>query len=102
MVPVALDSLANGGRLAVIIAKGDGKVMVDLRDFYHRRLRMIGVDSLQVNAEAGADIFRELLPLFESGALTIQEPDQIPLAKALGAYGKLEGTSGHKIVLVPG
>jgi NADPH:quinone reductase-like Zn-dependent oxidoreductase len=102
MFPVALESLAISGRLAVIVAKGDGNVTLNLRDFYHRGLRMMGIDSLQSGAEASAAIYRELLPLFESGALTIEEPERIPLDHAIGAYHKLETTSGHKMVLIPG
>ena len=51
MFPVALESLAIGGRLAVIVAKGDGNIAFNLRDFYHRGLRMMGIDSLQSSAE---------------------------------------------------
>ena len=61
---------------------------------------MLGVDTLQLKAEASAAIFCELLPLFESGVLKIDEPEQIRLENAIDAYRRLEHTSGHKMVLV--
>jgi NADPH:quinone reductase len=97
----ALGSLATGGRLAVIAAaKGDANVTFDMRDFYHRELRLLGVDTLKKGAIASAAIQRELAPLFESGALTIDAPEEIPLAYAIEAYHKLEAGSKRKIALV--
>jgi len=101
MFLVALESLAISGRLAVIIAKGDGNVTFNLRDFYHRRLRLLGVDSLAINAEAMAAIYRELAALFDAGALTVEEPAQAPLENGVDAYRKLESSEGRKWVLVP-
>jgi NADPH:quinone reductase len=98
---VALASLANGGRLAVIAAaKGDANVTFDMRDFYHRELRLIGVDTLKKSAVASASIQRELAPLFESGALTVDAPEEIPLDQAVDAYHKLETGSKRKMALV--
>jgi NADPH2:quinone reductase len=101
MFPVALDSLAEGGRLAAIVAKGDGKVTFSLRDFYHRRLRLLGADSLKTSATAAGEIYRELTPLFEPGILTIDEPEQLPLDKAVDAYRRLEKGDAPKMVIVP-
>ena len=97
----ALASLANGGRLAVIAAaKGDPNVTFNMRDFYHRQLRLLGVDTLQRNAVASAAIHRELAPLFESGALSVDAPEEVPLEKAVDAYHKLEAGSKRKMVIV--
>ncbi|HEY4047559.1 MAG TPA: zinc-binding alcohol dehydrogenase family protein [Acidobacteriaceae bacterium] len=101
MFPVALDSLAEGGRLAVIVAKGDGRVTFSLRDFYHHRLRLLGVDSLKTSATAAAQIYRELTPLFEAGILSVDEPEQIPLENATEAYRQLEQGDAAKITIVP-
>ena len=71
--------------------------VINLRDFYHRRLRLLGVDSLKASAIVAADIYREIAPLFESGVLTIEEPQQVPLEKAIDAYRRLEkgGAPAH-------
>jgi NADPH:quinone reductase len=100
MFQVALASLAIGGRLAVIAAaKGDANVTFDMRDFYHRELRLLGVDTLKKNAVASGAIQRELAPLFESGALTSSSPEEVSLADAVDAYRKLEAGAKRKIAL---
>lgn len=96
----ALGSLAIGGRLAVIVTKGDGRVTFDLRDFYHRELRLLGVDTLKRTAISAAPVYRELAGLFESGALKVEEPDTVPLEKAIDAYRSLDAGSHRKTVIV--
>jgi len=100
LFPVALASLALGGRLAVIIAKGDGKVTFDLRDFYHRELRLLGVDTLKSGLVESAKVYRELARLFESGVLSSSEPEQVHLQDGIDAYRRLEAGKPGKIVLV--
>src|SRR5215469_6096651 len=101
MFQAALASLANGGRLAVIAAaKGDANVTFNMRDFYHRQLRLLGVDTLQKSAVASAAIHRELARLFESGALTVDAPEEVPLDDAVDAYRKLESGSKRKMAIV--
>ncbi|WP_062437759.1 quinone oxidoreductase family protein [Herbidospora daliensis] len=48
--PAALACLAHGGRLVVIGSTGTRKVEIDLPDFYHREVRMLGVDSRRLCA----------------------------------------------------
>lgn len=97
----ALASLANGGRLAVIAAaKGDANVTFNMRDFYHRQLHLLGVDTLQKSAVESAAVHRELAPLFESGELTIDTPEEVPLDEAVDAYSKLEAGATRKMALV--
>jgi NADPH2:quinone reductase len=101
MFQAGLASLAIGGRLAVVAAaKGDANVTFDMRDFYHRELQLLGVDTLKKNAVASAAIQRELAPLFESGALTVDAPEEVPLKEAIGAYRTLEAGSKRKMALV--
>jgi NADPH:quinone reductase len=97
----ALASLALGGRLAVIAAaKSDPNVTFDMRDFYHRELRLLGVDTLKMDSTESAAIHRELGPLFESGALTTDAPEELRLEDGVEAYRKLEAGAKRKIVLV--
>jgi NADPH2:quinone reductase len=98
---ISLKCLANCGRLAVIIAQGDGKVTLDLRDFYRRRLQMFGVNTLDVAPAATAEIYRQLTPRFQAGSLISEPPQTIPLTQAVEAYRAMAKQSGHKMVLVP-
>jgi NADPH:quinone reductase len=101
MFRAALASLAVGGRLAVITAaKSDPNVTFDMRDFYHRELRLMGVDTLKKSAVESGGIQRELAPLFESGALTVDAPEEVPLDDAVDAYRKLEAGARRKMALV--
>ncbi len=99
--PAAIASLATDGRLAIIIAKGDGKVTLDLRDLYRRRLQLLGVNTLLVNTNETAVIYRELLPLFESGKLRSAEPRQISFDEIQSVFKSMEQGSVPKTVLVP-
>ncbi len=100
MFNVALASLALRGRLAVLTAKADGKVTFDVRDFYHRELRMAGVDTLKMGAVESAAIHRKLTPLFESGAIAADEPERVRIEDAIAAYRRLGAGSAPKMALV--
>lgn len=97
----ALGCLAEGGRLAVIVAKGDGNVTINLRDFYHHRLQLIGVDTLKSSIVETSQIYRALADPFETGAIKIEAPREVPLSDALTAYRELESGGGPKTVLIP-
>lgn len=64
-----LRTLGHLGRQVNITSVGDRRVSFDLLDFYHRRLRLFGVDSRAYDTEACAAILEQLTPGFESGAL---------------------------------
>ena len=101
MFHAALASLAIGGRLAVIAAaKSDPNVTFDMRDFYHRELRLLGVDTLKLDTTKSAAIHRKLGTLFESGALTTDVPEEPRLEDGVEAYRKLEAGARRKMVLV--
>jgi len=65
--PSAVASLSNRGRLVVISAIGTSTVEIDLRDFYHRELRMLGADSRKLDAAASAERLKRISPYFERG-----------------------------------
>ncbi|AXI79793.1 quinone oxidoreductase family protein [Peterkaempfera bronchialis] len=65
--PSAVASLAHRGRLVVISAIGTSTAEVDLRDFYHRELRMLGVDSRKLDVTASAERLKRISPHFERG-----------------------------------
>lgn len=101
MFPVALASLALHGRLALITAKGDGKVTLDVRDFYHRELRIAGIDTLKRDTVESAAFHRDLGPLFDSGAITADEPEPVSIDDAIAAYRRLAAGAAPKMVLIP-
>jgi len=81
----------------VITAQGDGHVTVDLRDFYHRQLHLVGVDSLQTHAIQSARILTELRAGFESGYLTPPNVTAVPLREAVAAYKRLSESAQSRV-----
>ncbi len=70
MVETCLEVLSHKGRLLEISAPPDNsRVSFDLRDFYHREARLLGVDSRVLDVTACAAILEALTPGFESNAL---------------------------------
>ncbi|MEV5084026.1 zinc-binding alcohol dehydrogenase family protein [Streptomyces sp. NPDC056159] len=65
--PSAVASLAHRGRLVVISAIGTSTAEIDLRDFYHRDLRMLGADSRKLDVTAFAERLKRISPYFERG-----------------------------------
>lgn len=63
----ALDSLAQRGRMVVISAVGTRSVEIDLVDFYHREIRMLGSDSRKLDLTASAERLKLMGPYFERG-----------------------------------
>lgn len=99
----ALQSLRIGGRQVVITSTGERRVCFDLMDFYHRCLRLIGVDSLKLSGARIAAIMNALKPGFESGQLQASAVKEWPLDEAPDAYGVVaRGAGAVKQVLVPG
>jgi NADPH:quinone reductase-like Zn-dependent oxidoreductase len=97
-----MKSLAHRGRHVVIAAPGDPHVGFDLRDFYHREGRLLGVDTLKLTLAESAAILRQLAPGFDSGAFRPPAVQTCPLAEAPGAYARLyAGDVTGKLVLVP-
>jgi NADPH2:quinone reductase len=97
-----LDALANGGALVVYSAAGGREITLDLLTFYHRRLRLLSVDTVAEDAVRCARILTELTPLFESGALRpLPILERYPLSDAARAYARVAAGAPGKIVLIP-
>ena len=62
-----LSTLAPLGRQLVIASVGPRRVSFDLRDFYHRRLTLVGVDSRALSVSASAQLLNLMGPLFLDG-----------------------------------
>jgi NADPH:quinone reductase-like Zn-dependent oxidoreductase len=76
-------------------------VSFDLIDFYHKRLHLIGVDTLKLDGPAIAGILDALRPGFESGRLKAFEVQTWPFDKAVEAYAAAEKGGAAKQVLLP-
>jgi NADPH2:quinone reductase len=98
-----LTSLAMDGRQVAIASTGTRRVSFDLIDFYHRRLRLFGLDTLALDATACARILAQVGQVFDAGAL--QAPPiaaRLPLEEASHGYEMVEHPAGPgKIVLLP-
>ena len=102
MVLKALSVLAPGGRLTELsVPPKQQYVNIDLLDFYRRRLRLLGVNSLDWDAQNCADILEALTPGFEENALHLATPIQsYGIAEARKAYEQvLARSTPSKVVL---
>jgi NADPH:quinone reductase-like Zn-dependent oxidoreductase len=98
----AIGALARHGRVIVIVAPGDGRPQVPIRDLYRRGASIVGVNSLLYSAADCARLFCELKPGFESGEL--RPPDALvtrPLSEGAQAYAALQRGQKGKLVIVP-
>lgn len=96
-------SLAHAGR-QVFIASHKTTVPFDIFAFYRGRHSYFGVDTLALSSLAAAEVLRDLVPGFASGALKPFpiEPSAIyPLTRAAEAYAAVLGSSRDRIVFLP-
>jgi NADPH:quinone reductase-like Zn-dependent oxidoreductase len=96
-----LKSLAPRGRQIAINSAGERRVSLDLIDFYHQSLHLIGVDSMKFTGAEIARMLDALEPGFESGALKPFELQTWPLDRAVEAYDAVARGGPLKHVLLP-
>jgi NADPH:quinone reductase len=102
-----LQSLATGGRIAVIGIGGTGPVAeINLLAVMGKRARIHGstlrARPLEEKAIAMRLVEKEVLPLFEAGRLTVQVAETFGLDEVEAAYERFQaGGKLGKIVLVP-
>jgi NADPH:quinone reductase-like Zn-dependent oxidoreductase len=101
MVEPALSCLANGGRLVVINAGAQPRVTFDLPDFYHRELRILGLNTLNLDMINSTAILHELAAGYDSGQLQPPSVKAIPLEQAAVGYQVVEKGLSARLVLVP-
>ena len=100
-----LQALATGGRIAVIGVGGGAKAELNLLALMGKRARIHGstlrARPLEEKAIAMRLVEREVLPLFEEGALSVPVAATFPLDEAEQAYARFtEGGKLGKIVLL--
>lgn len=88
-----LRSLRVGGRqIAIANAAGpDAAVLVNLTDFYHNKLRLIGVDTQKLTGPEIAAVMNHLREGFEAGYLRVSQPETHRFDQAIEAYTKVAG-----------
>jgi NADPH:quinone reductase len=102
-----LDSLALGGRIAVIGVGGTGPVTeISLLPVMQKRARIQGstlrARPLEEKAICARRVEKEVLPRFEDGTLTVPVADTYPLEDAEAAYERFAaGGKLGKVVLLP-
>jgi len=91
-----LASLAEGGRMAVYsVTLGGREVKVDLFPLYRKRLELIGINSIPLDAVRAAAILTQLVPLFESGKISPPRvAERYPLEEAVKAYDRVRSAQG--------
>ncbi|HVW18102.1 MAG TPA: zinc-binding dehydrogenase, partial [Solirubrobacteraceae bacterium] len=99
-----LEALAPGGRVVVIGVGAGARAEVDLRVLMARRgaLRAstLRARPLEEKAATARAMERSVLPLFESGALTVPVAATFPLAEAAAAYERFAaGSKLGKVIL---
>jgi NADPH:quinone reductase len=101
-----LQSLATGGRIAVIGVGGSGaKAEINLGTLMQKRARIHGstlrTRPLEEKAVVARRLEKEVLPLFDAGALTVPVAATFPLDDVEAAYERFEaGGKLGKIVLL--
>ncbi len=104
MVETCLGALAPKVRLTEIsVPAKEPRVSFDLRDFYHRQSRLLGVDSRDLDVIACAAILEALTPGFEANALSSPAVfESYSLEDAVKAYKQvLNRSTTSKVVLAP-
>ena len=102
MFRTALKSLALRGRLVEIAATGQREVSFDLVDFYHNESRLFGVNTLERDLTASAEVLDALTPGFVAGdyrAAPIEATCR--LGEAQEAYRKVAASAAGRVVLRP-
>jgi NADPH:quinone reductase-like Zn-dependent oxidoreductase len=105
-MPENLQALATGGRIAVIGVSAGAKSEVNLLALMGKRARIHGstlrARPLEQKAQVARLVEHEVLPLFESGALTVPIAETFPLQQTAEAYERFAagGKLGKVVVTI--
>ncbi len=96
-----LRCLKRGGRQIAMASAGDGRVSFNLIDFYHKLLRLSGIDTFKLEGEEIARLMNSMKSGFENESLQPPEVEEHSLNAAREAYITVsKGASGKRQVLV--
>lgn len=94
-------ALATFGRIAVIVAPGNGEVTLPIRALYRRSGSIVGVNSLQYSSAECARLMTQIGKGFDSGALRgPQGLEEHALAEGAQMYAALSKGRSAKIVFM--
>jgi putative PIG3 family NAD(P)H quinone oxidoreductase len=104
-MPGNLDALAVGGRISVIGVGAGAVAEINLGSLMAKRARLMGstlrARPLEGKAAAARAVEAHVLPLFESGRLTVPVASTFPLGEAAAAYDRFAaGGKLGKVVLM--
>jgi NADPH:quinone reductase-like Zn-dependent oxidoreductase len=101
MMRSALAALSTGGRLVEIAApEGQREVTFDLLDFYRRDLKLIGVNTVNLDAATCSKVLSTLGQWVEAGQLRVPSIDRtVGLDAAPAAYREAAARKGGKTVI---
>jgi NADPH2:quinone reductase len=92
-----LRCLRQGGRQIAMASAGDRRVCFDLPDFFHKLLRLVGIDTFKLKGEEVARIMNSLQSGFEKADLPSPEFEEHTLDEAAETYSAVnQGTSGRR------
>jgi NADPH:quinone reductase len=86
MFAQSIEAAAQNGRISIISAPADGQSTFNLRSVYRKELRILGVDTRQLDVIASAKLLVEMRSGFESGKFRATPGQSHPLSAAPEAY----------------
>lgn len=97
----SVKAVAPFGRVAVIVAPGDGQVTVPVRELYRKSASIVGANSMLYGPAECAQILAEIGVGFDAGGLPRPgDLRECPLEKAPDAYADVNrGTAGRFVFL---
>ena len=100
-LPQAIPALAHYGRIAVIVAHGEGQVTVPVRDLYRRAGSIVGVNTLLYTPSDCARMLTEIGKAFDAGELPLPGGfEERPLEKGLETYADVNRKVRGKFIFV--
>jgi NADPH:quinone reductase-like Zn-dependent oxidoreductase len=96
----SLRCLRQGGRQIALAATGERRVSFDLPDFFHKLLRLQGIDTFRLEGEDIARLMNALKSGFEDGHLSPPSVKEHALDNAQEAYAAVaKGTGGIRQII---
>jgi NADPH:quinone reductase-like Zn-dependent oxidoreductase len=102
MFAQAVEIAGVGGRVPVISAPAEGKSTFNLRELYRKRLRVLGVDTRQIDAVGSAKLLEAMSPYFQGGQFKVVSGKAFGLSQAREAYEQASARGGGRVLFVAG
>jgi NADPH:quinone reductase len=99
LFPDTLELAALNARIPIITAPKDGHSTLNLRTVYRKTLRILGVDTRQLDATACARLLTAMLPSFAASQFRPAAGTPYDLSNAVDAYTR--ASHGEKVLLHP-